>query len=74
VLYLADPEGRAIQRMDPLAAAIWEMLEEPATPEELEKALGDAFPETQREQIAGDVRGVLAGLAEAGLVGAPSDG
>lgn len=70
VLYLADPEGRAIQRMDPLAAAIWEMLEEPATAEELEEALGEAFPGTAREQIAADLRGLLAGMAEAGLISA----
>lgn len=69
VLYLADPEGRAIQRMDPLAAAIWAMLEEPVAPEELEVALGEAFPETPRERIAADLFALLAGLAEAGLIG-----
>lgn len=68
VLYLADPEGRAIQRMDPLAAAIWGMLEEPATPGELEDALVEAFPSTPRETIAADLSALLGRLAEAGLV------
>lgn len=70
VLYLADPEGRAIQRMDALAAAIWAMLEEPAAPEELEEALVEAFPGTPRERIAGDLQALLERLWEAGLVGA----
>lgn len=68
-LYLADPEGRAIQRMDALAAAIWGMLEEPATADELEAALGEAFPGTPRERIAADVGALLDRLWEAGLVG-----
>ncbi|MDP3197062.1 PqqD family peptide modification chaperone [Tabrizicola sp.] len=69
VLYLADPEGRAIQRMDPLAAAIWGMLEEPVPPEELEEALVEAFPDTPRVQISADIFALLAGLVEAGLLG-----
>jgi hypothetical protein len=73
-LYLADPEGRAIQRMDPLAAAIWGALEEPTTAEELEEALVAGFPDTPRERIRADLRGLLAGLAEAGLIGAPLRG
>lgn len=73
-LYLADPEGRAIQRMDPLAAAIWGALEEPTTAEELEEALVAGFPGTPRERIGADLRGLLAGLAEAGLIGAPLGG
>lgn len=70
VLYLADPEGRAIQRMDALAAAIWGMLEEPATPDELEEALAEAFPEIPRERIAADLQALLDRLWDAGLVGA----
>jgi hypothetical protein len=74
VLYLADPEGRAIQRMDPLAAAIWGMLEEPATPGELEETLVEAFPDTPRERIGTDLRALLLRLAEAGLIGASVEG
>lgn len=67
-LYLADPEGQAIQRMDPLAAAIWEMLEEPATPEELEGALAEAFPETPRSWIRADLHALLTRMHDAGLL------
>lgn len=71
-LYLADPEGRAIQRMDPLAAAIWAMLEAPVAPEVVEEALQEAFPGTPRPQITADLFALLAGLAEAGLLEAPA--
>jgi hypothetical protein len=42
--------------------------------EELEEALVAGFPDTPRERIRADLRGLLAGLAEAGLIGAPLRG
>jgi hypothetical protein len=63
VLYLADPEGRAIHRMDRLAAAIWDLLEAPAQPDEIEDLLVKAFPATDRSRIAADLRDLLAALA-----------
>lgn len=68
-LYLADPEGRAIHRMDPLAAAIWAVLETPATPDEIATLLAEAYPETDAARLRGDARRLLASLAEAGLIG-----
>lgn len=68
-LYLADPEGRAIHRMDPLAAAIWDMLEEPATAREIAALLAEAFPDTGRDQLQKDVAGLLSMMAGAGLIG-----
>ncbi len=67
-LYLADPEGRAIHRMDPLAAAIWGVLEEPATAGELAAVLGEVFPETPAERIVADLDGLLDRLSGAGLI------
>jgi hypothetical protein len=68
VLYLADPEGRAIHRMDPLAAAIWDLLETPVTTDEIESLLAAAFPTADRARIAADLRDLLATLAAFGLV------
>lgn len=68
-LYLADPEGRGIHRMDALAAAIWELLEEPLGRQELVAVLEESFPNIAAERLAGDLAGLLARLAEAGLVG-----
>ncbi len=68
-LYLADPEGRAIHRMDPLAAAIWDLLDAPATADEVAELLAEAFPGADRAQLLQDVRGLMSSLVAAGLVG-----
>jgi hypothetical protein len=68
VLYLADPEGRAIHRMAPLAAAIWDLLETPATMGEIERFLYQAFPATDPARIAADLSDLLASLVTWGLV------
>lgn len=67
-LYLADAEGRAIHRMDPLAAAIWEMLAEPASPEEIAALLAEAFPDTDPARLRADLGRLLEGLAGQGLL------
>ena len=68
-LYLADPEGRAIHRMDPLAAAIWDMLEEPAIADEIGALLAEAFPDADRDRLQRDVAGLLSMMVGAGLIG-----
>jgi len=73
-LYLADAEGRAIHRLDPLATVIWEVLEDATTARELEEMLAAAFPDTGRDRIAADLRRILERFAEAGLIEAyPAD-
>lgn len=67
-LYLADAEGRAIHRIDPLAAAIWELLETPARPQEIAALLVEAFPETDPARLSADVAALLASLTGAGLL------
>ncbi len=68
-LYLADPEGRAIHRMDPLAAVIWDLLEVSATADEVVDLLAEAFPQADRAQLEQDVRRLLSSMVTAGLVG-----
>lgn len=67
-LYLSDPEGRAIRRLDALAAAIWKVLEEPTAVRDLERLLFDAFPDEPTDRIAVDLNKLLRNLAKAGLV------
>lgn len=67
-LYLADAEGRAIHRMDPLAAAIWDLLEAPVTPQEIETLVAEAFPGTDRTRIAADLDRLLDDFAANGLI------
>lgn len=67
-MYLADPEGRAIHRMDPLAAAIWDVLDAPATATDLLDLLAESFPATDPARIAADLDSLLRMLAAWGLV------
>lgn len=67
-LYLADAEGRAIHRMDPLAAAIWTLIEEPITRPDLVDLLCAAFPDAGGDRIAADIDRLLRHLTTLGLV------
>jgi hypothetical protein len=70
-LYLADPEGRTIERLDPMASAIWQMLEHPVSPSDVTDALAHAFPDTPRDRIDADVSSLMRGLAHALLIETP---
>lgn len=67
-LYLADAEGRAIHRMEGLAALIWELLSAPATTGEIAADLAEAFPDTASDQIAADLHRLIDRLAAEGLL------
>ena len=66
-LYLADAAGRAIQKIDPLGAVIWQVLAEPTTPDEIATLLAEIFPETPRPQIEADLARLLTQMGNAGL-------
>lgn len=67
-LFLADAEGRAIHRIDPIGAVVWLVLAEPATPGEIAALLAEAFPDTEPTQIADDLLRLLAQFHDAGLI------
>ena len=52
--------------MDPLAAAIRDMPENPGTLAEIEALLVGAFPDPDRDRIAGDLRDLMQALAGRG--------
>lgn len=67
-MYLADAGGRAIHRMDPLAAAIWDLIEDPMPAHVVAEILLEAFPQTPPEQVSSDVLALLDRLQASGLV------
>nr|MCU0829421.1 PqqD family protein [Tabrizicola sp.] len=67
-LYLADPEGGAIHRMDSLAAEIWSVLGDAASPGDLKELLAAAFPDTDPGVMAQDLDRLLQSFAVAGLI------
>lgn len=67
-LYLADDDGGAIYRLDPLSEAIWLLLEEWVLIEEIAATLAEAFPDTDPGVISDDVQAFLKRLHKARLV------
>jgi hypothetical protein len=58
-LYLADPEGLAIHRMDALATVIWSVLEDAVTAQDILDLLVEAFPDADPGKIGADLQGLL---------------
>ncbi|HLQ19796.1 MAG TPA: PqqD family protein, partial [Tabrizicola sp.] len=69
-LYLADPEGKAIHRTDPLSAAIWALLAEPISAADILDLLVEEFPDADRDRIDADLGALLARLRDNGLISA----
>lgn len=67
-MYLADPEGRAIHRLDAMTAAIWAVVEEPITVSDLIGMMVDAFPDTPADQVTADIMRLLSRLQRLGLI------
>lgn len=66
--FLADAEGRAIHRLDPLAATIWDLIAEPLGVEDLAGILAEAFPGTGHGQITVDLLRLMQKWMRAGLI------
>jgi hypothetical protein len=71
---LADAEGARIHHLNPIGSAIWQLLAEPATIEDLVATLGKAFPEVEAKQLQADVSAFVTCIAERGLLCANSVG
>jgi PqqD family protein of HPr-rel-A system len=66
-LMVFDPVTGQAHFLNPTAASIWQMLDGAQTVAGLARAIGDAYKIPYGTALA-DVRGTLAGLAEAGLL------
>ena len=69
-LYLVAPGSPDIFHLDPLAAGLWRLLQEPATETALAAVMVEAFPRADPAQVAADVAHSLALLCSQGLVAA----
>lgn len=66
--FLADSKGAAIHNLNPVGSALWQLMAEPRTIDELVDPLHAAFPEVARTHIEQDVRALLKGLVAKRLV------
>lgn len=68
-LFLVKPDSGEIYHLDPMAAAIWNALAEPAKRAELLDLFRQAFPEQPVATLENDIRTALAPMLEGGLLG-----
>lgn len=66
--FLADDAGAAIHRLNPTGSAIWELMTEPVTLDDIVAILSAAFPELDPVQLHGDVGGLLHELLQKNLL------
>lgn len=66
--FLADGSGIGIFRLNPVSAAIWNLLEEPTDLNEVVEILSEAFPDVSVNQIATDCENLMRSLAHARLI------
>ncbi|HLB79166.1 MAG TPA: PqqD family protein [Dongiaceae bacterium] len=72
-LFLVGADDRSIYHLNPIAAALWRLLDEPMPVGEAVGVLCEAFPEIDAARIEGDVNVLFADLVERGLlVAAPA--
>ena len=67
-LYLADSRTGTIHQMDAVGMAVWVLLAEPTTPQQIAAELALAFPTVSRAQIDHDVGALLDTLAKKHLI------
>lgn len=67
-IYLWQREAGRFHHLNPMAGAIWVLLEAAATPEDIAALLAEAYPAEPPARIAADVAALLGRLAALGLV------
>lgn len=63
--FLWHPDGTVIWQLNPVAAAVWALLEIPGSARDLAEVLSDLFPEVPTETLTEDIVSLLQGLVEA---------
>lgn len=71
-LFLIDREEAAIHMLEPVGQAVWRLLLEPVSIDEVTDILHRAFPDTDRAQIRDDVEAIFIELDSYRLI-APAD-
>jgi hypothetical protein len=69
-VFLADGQGAAIHHLNPIGTAIWSLLAEPMTADEITNLLMTAFPDLERNSIESDLQNLIAELLSRNLLSA----
>ncbi|NQV48365.1 MAG: PqqD family protein [Rhodospirillaceae bacterium] len=74
VAFLANSQNDALYHLNPLAAALWRLLENPISGEGAVAVIHQAFPETDADSIAKDILHLIEELAAHSLIKKPPEG
>lgn len=66
--FLADPDEEVIFALNPTGSALWRLIDEPLSFEEIVAVFAAAFPDQDPAEIATDLSGLIRALAIDGLV------
>lgn len=66
-VFLVHPDGEQIHNLNPMAAALWRLLENPITGREMADVVTAAFPIMAPAKVEGDIKAVVNGLLQGGF-------
>lgn len=72
-IFLVHPDGEAIYNLNPTAAAIWRLMEQGLSVDEMADVIAAAYPVMSMDRIRSDIEAVLAELVDQGFARTDSD-
>ena len=66
-VFLVHPDGEQIYNLNPMAAALWRLMEHPITGREMADVVQAAFPIMAPGKVDADIRAILSGLLNGGF-------
>jgi len=66
--FLADPDSDILFHLNPVGTAVWRLLDQPVSVEEITGLLCDAFPDVAMQQVESDVCALFEQMTRQGLV------
>jgi len=71
-VFLADPDTDVLFHLNPVGSAVWRLLEQPTSIDEVTGLLTEAFPDAPAGQISTDVSALYDELLRNGLILEPA--
>ena len=66
-IFLVHPDGEQIHNLNPMAAALWRLLENPITGREMADVVLAAFPIMAPAKVEADIKAILSALLQGGF-------
>ena len=67
-MFLVHPDGEQIHNLNPMAASLWRLMEDPITSQDMADVVQAAFPIMARTKVESDINQVVSQLLNLGFV------